>query len=104
METSVWNVDWFMSTVVVDTNQETVGDIAYGEPTHIYVAPGKTVTGYTPWSEHPDGALAFPVLDFAREDSLIAIADAITATSGNKFRGNKTFQETTLDLGDIAGL
>lgn len=76
----------------------TIGDTQFGDPTHIYARIGNSVTGYDPWSVHPDDSLKLPILNFTLEDSLIDLADTITTTSGNKNFGDLVVNEDTLDL------
>ncbi len=80
----------------------TMGDPP-GEPVHIFHHPDASVTGgqedtYFTSGPHPKGALYLPDFDNSYYDDLIAVADAITSTSGNKIKGKKTYTRTTLDL------
>lgn len=82
-------------------NQTSIGDPP-GDRTHIYVPTGKTVTGNFDtnfsWSEHPNGIVDLPVFTHTEYDSLINIANAITGTSGNKYKGDYTINGGTFDL------
>lgn len=82
-------------------NQAAIGD-SPGDRTHIYVPTGKTVTGdfdaNFSWSVHPNGIVDLPGFFHSEYDSLINIANAITGTSGNKYKGNYTINGGTFDL------
>ncbi|NQT62176.1 MAG: hypothetical protein HQ556_04385 [Candidatus Marinimicrobia bacterium] len=70
--------------------------------THIYRPPGKLVspatgTNYTS-GLHAREWLFNPDFNTVPYDSMIAIAAAITATSGNKINGDKRFRNTSIDL------
>ncbi len=73
-----------------------------GERTHLYVPSGKEVDGEFDsnfsWSVHPSGSLNLPDFSFSEYDSLITIANSISSTSGNKYKGNYTLNGSTLDL------
>jgi hypothetical protein len=81
-------------------------DVAIGDPpgqrTHLYVPSGHTVSGEFDanfsWSQYPDGTLNLPVISSVKYDSLINIAEAITTTSGNRYKGNLTINGGTFDL------
>jgi len=78
-----------------------------GEPTHLYIPPGKSVTGgqedanFTSGA-HPQGWLFNPDFNTDPYDSLLDIANAITVTSGNKFKRNKRFKNVVIDLNTYA--
>ena len=78
-----------------------------GEPpdaaTHIYLPPGASLTvngthNYLTSGQHSHGWLFTADFDTDPYDSLLTIANAITTTSENKFKGTQRFKETTLDL------
>ena len=82
------------------------GTIGATVHTHIYTPPGTAVdptsgTNYTS-GLHPREWLFSPDFNTDPYDSLIAIAAAITSTSGNKIKGNKTFKNVTIDLNSYA--
>jgi len=74
-----------------------------GTPTHLYHATGTTVSGgqedaYFTSGIHPKGQIFNPDFNTDPYDSLLAIAAAITSTSGNKFDGNKRFRKVIINL------
>lgn len=82
------------------------GTIGATTHTHLYVPPTKSVspasgTNYTSGT-HPREWLFNPDFNTVPYDSMIAIAAAITTTSGNKINGNKRFRNTTIDLNSYA--
>lgn len=94
--------------VELGTNNELKGIMFFGTNVHvktprskidtttIYVPPGYQVTSNVPfdetysWQTYPPPLPEFPVFDSFVHDSLLAIAAAITSTSGNKIMGNTT--------------
>ena len=83
----------------VNVTGGTVGSTVH---THIYRPPGYAVTPATGTNYtsglHPREWIFNPDFNTEPYDSLIAIANAITTTSGNKINGNKRYRLTTLDL------
>ena len=82
------------------------GTIGASVHTHLYTPPTKSVspasgTNYTS-GLHPREWLFSPDFDTKPYDSLIAIAAAITSTSGNKINGNKRYRNTSIDLNSYA--
>jgi len=80
-----------------------------GEPTHFFHPIGAVVdpSSGTTWTSgvHPLGNLYLPDFDNSYYDDHIAIADAITSTSGNEIytsrgRGTETWIDEELDLSD----
>ncbi len=74
--------------------------------THLYAPPTKSVspasgTNYTS-GVHSREWLFNPDFNTEPYDSMIAIAAAITSTSGNKINGDKRFRNTTIDLNSYA--
>ena len=103
---AVINGDFFVRGNVIVANGTDIGDPP-NDPTTIYVPVGDTVVSnefdsYFDWSTiNPTPSLVYvepTVLDTV--DSLIAIAQGISSTSGNKFNGSKTWSNTTLNLGN----
>ncbi len=96
---------YFGEDVVVEDGT-TYGDPGVGEATHIYHHPDYGVTVST--GDHANltyglypygtGELYLPDFDNSYYDDLIAVADAITSTTGNYINGKKTWSKTTLDL------
>ena len=94
-------------TLYIGQNVDVQAGTAIGDPpgnqTLLYVPPGKVVTGgqedanFTV-GEHHLHWLFTPDFDTRPYDSLLAIANAISSTSGNKFNGNQTWRRYTLDL------
>lgn len=86
--------------VELDAN---IGNPLYGTATHLYIPPGKSVTGKAPdanftYGQHPEGWLFSAGYSTTYPDSLLAIANAVTADGGNKFYGRTTFTLDTLDV------
>jgi len=82
------------------------GTIGASVHTHLYTPPTTSVspasgTNYTS-GLHPRQWLFSPDFNTVPYDSMIAIAGAITSTSGNKIRGNKRYRNTTLNLNSFA--
>ena len=91
-------------SVYIGQNVDVIAGVSLGAvtQTHIYVPPGAAVspasgTNYTS-GLHPREWLFNPDFETEPYDSLIAIAAAITTTSGNKIKGNKTFKNVTINL------
>ena len=83
----------------VAVNAGTIGATVH---THLYRPPGHSVspatgTNYTS-GLHAREWLFAPDFNTEPYDSMIAIAAAITSTSGNKIKGNKRFRNKTIDL------
>lgn len=80
-----------------------IGNPLYGVATHLYIPPDKTVTGKAPdanftYGQHAHGYLFSAGYSTTFVDSLLGIANAITTSSGNKFKGRTTFTLDTLDV------
>ena len=96
---------YFGDDVIVEDGS-TYGDTAIGEATHIYYGATSPIgvdveTGdheFLTYGAHPQGDLWLPDFDNSYYDNLIALADAVTSTSGNTIKGKKTWTNTTLDL------
>ncbi|NQV14450.1 hypothetical protein HQ531_03245 [bacterium] len=80
-----------------------IGSPLNGTATHLYIPPGKNVTGKAPdatftYGQHARGWLFSAGYSTTFVDSLLDITDAVTADGGNKFKGRETFSLDTLDL------
>lgn len=101
--------------IEIGTNNKLSGDLYFGtnvyvktpsskiDTTTIYVSPGHQVTSNASfsdiykWQVYPPPLPSFPVFDTTIHDSLLAIAEAISSSSGNKIKGNLTIN-TAWDL------
>ncbi|MBL7026247.1 MAG: hypothetical protein ISR87_12420 [Candidatus Marinimicrobia bacterium] len=82
------------------------GTLGATTQTHLYVPPTKSVspatgTNYTS-GIHPREWIFNPDFNTEPYDSMIAIAAAITSTSGNKINGNVRYRNITIDLNSYA--
>ncbi|MFQ6613097.1 MAG: hypothetical protein ACE5D2_08365, partial [Fidelibacterota bacterium] len=95
------NGSLYIGDDVVADEDASIGDPP-GDPTHIWVPTGRTVTGdfdqYFSWSVYSYGSASLPSFIHSEYDSLIAIAQSITSTGGNKYFGNMTINGGTFDL------
>jgi len=94
------NGEMVINNANVDTisgAQMGASNVGSGNPVILYVAAGKLVNGlappqvFSPTFEsriYPGPIAKFPTFDTSFYDSLLAIAEAITSTSGNKNLGN----------------
>lgn len=101
-DNTILNCSIFIGGSVDVESGAVVGSPVYGGPTIIYVPTGFTVTGdfnaTFDWAVYPNPTPTLPNFNHSPYDSLISIAEAITNTGGNKYKGNLTIKEVTFDL------